>query len=41
VIEAIERDHDGFTVAVQWHPESLVTTDAGMMRLFQTFVDAA
>jgi putative glutamine amidotransferase len=41
IIEAIERESDTFTVAVQWHPESLVTTDAGMMRLFTTFVNAA
>jgi putative glutamine amidotransferase len=41
VIEAIERPDDRFTVAVQWHPESLVSTDAGMMRLFQAFIRAA
>jgi len=41
VIEAIESESQGFTVAVQWHPESLVTTDAGMMGLFKAFIQAA
>jgi putative glutamine amidotransferase len=41
VVEAIEREGDGFTVAVQWHPESLVTTDPGMMGLFKAFIQAA
>jgi putative glutamine amidotransferase len=41
VVEAIERESEGFTVAVQWHPESLAMTDAGMMNLFKAFVQAA
>lgn len=41
VIEAIERESETFVVGVQWHPESLVTTDAGMFSLFQAFVHAS
>lgn len=42
VIEAVEREsRDTFAVGVQWHPESLVFTDASMMNLFQQFIAAA
>jgi putative glutamine amidotransferase len=41
IIEAIERTDDPFTLAVQWHPESLVPTDDGMRALFETFIRVA
>lgn len=41
VIEAIESVGDQFAIGVQWHPESLVDTDAAMLALFQTFIKRA
>lgn len=41
VIEAVERDSDTFAVGVQWHPESLVFSDASMYALFEAFIHAA
>ncbi|MBE2193047.1 MAG: gamma-glutamyl-gamma-aminobutyrate hydrolase family protein [Anaerolinea sp.] len=41
VIEAIEHPEREFVVAVQWHPESLVTTDAAMFGLFESFVSVS
>lgn len=39
VIEALEGNDERFLVAVQWHPEALVT-DPGMVGLFSSFVAA-
>ena len=42
VIEALEHaDGRRFVVAVQWHPEDLVSHDAGARALFSAVVDAA
>ncbi len=41
VIEAIEATDDRYMVAVQWHPEELTETQAGMKRLFDSFISAA
>jgi putative glutamine amidotransferase len=41
VIEAIEGAGSKFVVGVQWHPESLITTDPSMYRLFEAFVNVA
>jgi putative glutamine amidotransferase len=41
VIEAIEDAGSKFVVGVQWHPESLITTDPSMYRLFEAFVNVA
>jgi len=41
VIEAIEGQDDSFVVGVQWHPESLITSDKRMYALFDAFVRAA
>jgi putative glutamine amidotransferase len=41
LIEAIEREGDGYLVAVQWHPEALTDNDARTRGLFADFVDAA
>jgi putative glutamine amidotransferase len=42
VVEAIEGSESGrFLIGVQWHPESLISFDAGMFSLFKTFVNAA
>ena len=42
IVEALElRGEHPFFVAVQWHPEELVATDAPSRRLFDRFVDAA
>lgn len=38
VIEAIEHVNGTFAVGVQWHPESLVQSDAKMMALFEAFI---
>jgi putative glutamine amidotransferase len=40
LIEAVESANGHFMIGVQWHPESLVEQDAGMRRLFSTFVSA-
>lgn len=41
LIEALETNNGGFYLGVQWHPEELAATDAGMRRLFEEFVAAA
>lgn len=41
VIEAVEADAGQYLVGVQWHPEELAERDAGMRRLFTSFVAAA
>jgi putative glutamine amidotransferase len=41
LIEALERPGGAFTVAVQWHPESLAPRDDASRRLFAAFVEAA
>ena len=41
LIEGIESSNGHFMIGVQWHPESLVDNDAGMRRLFSTFIAAA
>jgi putative glutamine amidotransferase len=41
VIEGIELPDAPFVVGVQWHPENLAAQDAGMLGLFQAFVQAA
>lgn len=41
VIEAVEYVGAQFALGVQWHPESLVDTDATMLALFKKFVDAS
>ena len=41
VVEALEVPDKRFMLSVQWHPEDLFDNDDGMMRLFQSFVDAA
>ena len=40
VIEALERPHGPFAVAVQWHPEDRILTSAGDRRLFEAFAEA-
>jgi putative glutamine amidotransferase len=41
VIEAVEMEGDGFVIAVQWHPEDLVTRDPAARRLFAALTAAA
>lgn len=41
IIEAVEGTDDQYLVAVQWHPEELADRDAGMKRLFTSFVEAS
>jgi putative glutamine amidotransferase len=41
LIEGIERPDGQFLVAVQWHPEELTNSDAGMKRLFTAFMEAS
>ena len=41
LVEALEADAEGYAVAVQWHPEMLIDSDAGTRRLFETFIHAA
>lgn len=41
LIEAIETNNGGFYLGVQWHPEELAATDAGMRRLFEEFIAAS
>jgi len=41
LIEGIEGTNGAFLLAVQWHPEMLVETDAGTRRLFDEFKAAA
>jgi putative glutamine amidotransferase len=40
LVEGLERDGDGWVVAVQWHPEWLLEDDPRMKRLFEAFVQA-
>jgi putative glutamine amidotransferase len=40
VVEAFESEAHSFVMGVQWHPESMVETDEGAKRLFDTFVVA-
>jgi putative glutamine amidotransferase len=40
VIEALERDHGGFALAVQWHPEDQARRDASQRKLFEAFAAA-
>jgi len=41
IIEGVESSNGQYLVAVQWHPEELEDRDAGMRRLFTSFVEAA
>jgi putative glutamine amidotransferase len=41
VVEAIEREDDGFVLGVQWHPEVLELSEPHTRQLFRAFVDAA
>lgn len=41
IIEGVEGAGGGYVVGVQWHPEELTDTHAGMARLFTTFAAAA
>lgn len=41
IIEGIEMPDAKFVLAVQWHPECMVKTDAQMLQLFNHFVEAA
>lgn len=38
--EALERNDRRFVVAVQWHPEDLVASDAGARKLFGAFAES-
>jgi putative glutamine amidotransferase len=41
IIEAVESNDDRYLIAVQWHPEELTESHAGMARLFRSFSEAA
>jgi putative glutamine amidotransferase len=41
VIEAVEMDGEGFVLAVQWHPEDLVSHDPAARGLFSALTAAA
>lgn len=41
IVEGVEGVGTGYLVGVQWHPEELTDTHAGMARLFTSFVAAA
>jgi putative glutamine amidotransferase len=41
LIEGIEGRNGSFSIGVQWHPEVLIERDAGTLRLFRTFIEAA
>lgn len=41
LIEGIEGTNGQFVIAVQWHPEELAGSDAGMRRLFSAFIEAS
>jgi putative glutamine amidotransferase len=41
LVEAVETRGDAFQVGVQWHPEMLIDTHDGTLRLFEAFIDAA
>ncbi len=37
IVEALESPDHRFVLAVQWHPENQVTSDAAQLRIFQSF----
>jgi putative glutamine amidotransferase len=41
LLEALEGSGDAFLVGVQWHPEMLMDTDPGTLRLFEEFIEAS
>lgn len=41
LIEGIEGKEESYLLGVQWHPEYMFSKDPKMLKLFQTFVDAA
>ena len=41
VIEGAEIPDHPFAVAVQWHPENLISDDPAMLALFRALVEAA
>lgn len=41
LIEGIEGTNGRFLMAVQWHPEEMTQSDAGMRRLFEAFIEAS
>lgn len=41
LVEAIEREGDGWIVGVQWHPEDTAALDPAQQGLFDAFVDHA
>ena len=40
VVEAVERPDRSFAVAVQWHPEDLVSRDRRALKLFKAFANS-
>ena len=41
IVEGVEGTNGQFVVGVQWHPEEMVEKDAGMQRMFASFIGAA
>jgi putative glutamine amidotransferase len=41
VVEAIEQEHGGFVVGVQWHPERTLAQSASSRKLFAEFISKA
>jgi gamma-glutamyl-gamma-aminobutyrate hydrolase PuuD len=41
LVEALEREGEGWIVGVQWHPEDTAATDPLQQRLFDTLVERA
>jgi putative glutamine amidotransferase len=41
LVEAIERDGDGWMVGVEWHPEDTAEADPAQQRLFDALVERA
>ncbi|HLW63762.1 MAG TPA: gamma-glutamyl-gamma-aminobutyrate hydrolase family protein [Gemmataceae bacterium] len=41
IVEGVEGTNGQFVVGVQWHPEEMVEKDAGMRRMFASFISAA
>lgn len=41
VVEGMEMKGKGFVMGVQWHPEGMIENHPIMLKLFETFVDAA